>query len=84
MVYDPMKCQDHAKRLRIVEGRVAVAEHSISGISKLETTLYALRDSVIGIKTQTKVTWALLIVMIVALVGLAFSIIQSGILYVVP
>jgi hypothetical protein len=91
MSFNADMCKDHAKRLRLVEEKAAVAEYVSrdvarieTSVDKLETSASELKSTVVGLSAQTKVTWILLFAVFTALIGMAVAIVQSGVLARIP
>lgn len=70
-------------RVRDLEGRVLVLESVVSDLREVPETLSTLRISIEGrfqsLLTQTKITWAMLVLVMIGLLGIAWSILQGGI-----
>lgn len=67
-------------RVLNMEGRMLVVENCVKKLEQLPELITSLRETVAGMKAQTKITWALMSATFLALIGLAFAIIQAGIL----
>lgn len=70
-----------SERHYALEGRIMVLEKCVSllekvpdTISVLRITVDGLRETVASLKTQMYVTWTLQVVIIVAIIGMAFEI----------
>jgi len=93
--FDERVCLDHSIRIRKLEARAAVTDNSIERLEKLPDLISTLRDAVVElrvwtagqtatIKVQTRMMWAVVIIVLGAIISGAFFVIRSGVLAGVP
>ena len=93
--FDERVCMDHSVRIRKLEERAAVTNNSIERLEKLPDLISTLRDAVVElrvwtagqtatIKVQTRMMWAVVLIVVTAILTGAFFVIRSGILSGVP
>lgn len=65
-------------RVNDMHGRMMVMESRISDLVKIPELLVTIRETVSGLRNQVKVTWALLVIIIVAMIGTAIGIMAAS------
>lgn len=62
-----------SEKVYTIDGRVKVLEHCVALLEKLPDVVNTLRDTLSAVKTQMYVTWALQLIMITAIIGMALE-----------